>query len=103
MQFTLLALCFAQLSTFSHGLPVIEQRSAPIVLGLAKTFGAISATTLTSTGNTVITGNAGTYPGTSITGFPPGKATGALDAGNTAASNVSLLRARRYFAYLLKL
>jgi len=43
-----------QFSTISLGHPaVLEQRTAPIVMGLAKTFGAIAATTLTSTGATV--------------------------------------------------
>jgi hypothetical protein len=65
----------------------IEKRSGPVVLGLAKTFGAIAATTLTNTGNTVITGNCGTCPGTSITGFPPGVCTGTTSAGGTAACN----------------
>jgi len=47
------------------------KRFTPLDLGLAKTFGAIAATTLTSTGDTLITGDCGTSPGTSITGFPP--------------------------------
>jgi hypothetical protein len=49
----LLALFAAQLSTLSLGHPVLEQRSPPIVLGLAASFGAIAHTTLTSTGPTV--------------------------------------------------
>ncbi|TVY32419.1 hypothetical protein LSUB1_G008865 [Lachnellula subtilissima] len=40
---------------------------------------------LTSTGNTLITGNCGTCPGTAITGFPPGVCTGTTSAGGTAA------------------
>ncbi len=50
-----LALFAIQFSTLSLALahPALEQRSAPIVLGLAKTFGAIAASTLTSTGATV--------------------------------------------------
>lgn len=67
--------------------PSIEKRSAPVVMGLAKAFGAIAATTLTSTGPTVITGDCGTCPGTAITGFPPGKCTGITSAGGTAACN----------------
>jgi Ice-binding-like len=67
--------------------PAIENRAAPVVMGLAKTFGAIAASTLTSTGDTVITGDCGTCPGTAITGFPPGKCTGTTSAGGTAACN----------------
>lgn len=76
-------------STVSLGHPVLEQRAAPIVMGVANTFGAIASSTLTSTGATVITGDCGTYPGTSITGFGAGmgSCTGSTDAGNTAASN----------------
>jgi hypothetical protein len=41
-------------STISLGHPaVLEQRTPPIVMGLAKTFGVIAHTTLTSTGATV--------------------------------------------------
>jgi hypothetical protein len=48
-----LAVFALQFSTISLGHPVLEQRTAPIVLGAAKTFGAIAGTTLTSTGGTV--------------------------------------------------
>jgi hypothetical protein len=63
----------------------IEKRGPPVDLGLAATFGAIAATTLTSIGNTLITGDCGTCPGTSITGFPPGVCTGTTNAGGTSA------------------
>lgn len=76
-------------------LPACRQQSAaPVLMGLAKSFGAIAATTLTSTGNTAITGapagavgDGGTYPGTSITGFPPGTASGVLSAGTVFSQN----------------
>jgi hypothetical protein len=70
MKFTLLALCLAQLSTLSQGHPVIQKRN--IGLGYASTFGVVAATDITSTGYTVVTGNIGVYPGTSITGFGTG-------------------------------
>ncbi|RYP27081.1 hypothetical protein DL767_007816 [Monosporascus sp. MG133] len=75
---------FCNLS-FAH--PSFEKRGAPIVMGLAETYGAIAATTLTSTGATLITGDCGTCPGTAITGFPPGECTGITSAGGTAACN----------------
>ena len=76
-------------------LPACRQQSdAPVLMGLAKSFGALSATTLTSTGNTAITGapagavgDGGVYPGTSITGFPPGTASGVLSAGTVFSQN----------------
>jgi len=95
---TLLALIAAQYSSVclaypSFGISVrnspvekrAAQKAAPIVLGSANTFGAVAATTLTSTGQTVITGDAGLYPGTSITGFPPGIITGKKDIDSCAS------------------
>jgi hypothetical protein len=93
----ILALFATHLSSFTFAAPTakeptMEKRALPVLLGLAKSFGALSATTLTSTGNTAITGtgavgNGGVYPGTAIDGFPPGTASGTLGRGSTAAQN----------------
>ncbi|KND89221.1 hypothetical protein TOPH_06090 [Tolypocladium ophioglossoides CBS 100239] len=79
----LVALVTAQFSDLSLAHPTVEKRGPPIVMGLAKTYGAIAATTLTSTGATLITGDCGACPGTAITGFPP--CTGVTVARGTAA------------------
>jgi Ice-binding-like/PEP-CTERM motif len=55
-------------------------------LGTAGSFGVLAGTTVTNTGTSVITGNVGVWPGTAITGFPPGIVVGGtLHAGDAVA------------------
>jgi type VI secretion system secreted protein VgrG len=59
------------------GLAVLALGALPswsqnVSLGTAANFGVLGGSAVTNTGATVVTGNVGVWPGTSITGFPPG-------------------------------
>lgn len=48
------------------------------LMGAYTNFAGLGASTLTNTGSSVVTGDIGVSPGTSVTGFPPGTKTGVI-------------------------
>ena len=55
-------------------------------LGSADSFAVLAGTTVTNSGSSTINGNLGVWPGTAVTGFPPGiVTTGTIHAGDTFA------------------
>jgi hypothetical protein len=67
----------------------------PINLGAASDFEILAMATITNTGPTVVNGDLGLDPGSSVTGFPPGILNGTPDIDNAVAlaAQASLLMA----------
>lgn len=59
--------------------------SFPCALNSLTNVATLAGSTITNTGNTVINGNVDLYPGTSITGFPPGVINGTQNIANATA------------------
>ena len=58
----------------------------PVNLGIASTYAILAGSTITNTGSSVIAGDIGLSPGTSVTGFPPGvQSSGAMNVNDAAA------------------
>jgi hypothetical protein len=49
-------------------------------------FSVLAGTTVTNTGSTTVSGDVGVYPGSAVTGFPPGLASGTIDIADSAAA-----------------
>jgi hypothetical protein len=64
----------------------IYVNAQPVNLGTAGNFGALAGSTVTNTGPTVVIGDVGVSPGSAVTGFPPGSATGAIHAADSVAA-----------------
>src|SRR5882724_6422113 len=58
-------------------------------LGVADSFAVLGGSTVTNTGASIVHGDLGLWPGTSVTGFPPGIVTapGTMHVNDTVAMN----------------
>src|SRR5580700_10032130 len=65
------------LAMFIATQPAFAAATAPD-LGTAASFGVLAGTMVSNTGMTNIGGDLGVYPGTAVTGFPPGMLTGTV-------------------------
>ena len=62
-----------------------QAQATPVSLGTADSFAILAGSTITNTGPSVINGDLGLHPGTSVTGFPPGTVNGAQHVNNAVA------------------
>jgi hypothetical protein len=81
----------AGVTILATGLSLLAQTTAHAAatsppLGSAANFAVLGATTVTSTGPSVVTGDLGVAPGAAVTGFPPGTVVGTVHAGDPAAT-----------------
>ena len=60
-------------------------QTPPVLLGTADSFALLAGSTITNTGPSVINGNLGLHPGTSVTGFPPGTVNGSQHVADAVA------------------
>ena len=69
------------------GLTASAVSPTPVGLGTANSFAVLGGSGITNTGSTVINGDLGSYPTTTITGFPPGIVNGTNHAGDAVTQS----------------
>ncbi|WP_329430717.1 ice-binding family protein [Streptosporangium sp. NBC_01495] len=65
--------------------PATADAATPVQLGTAANFEVLGRDAVTNTGPTVVTGDLGLWPGTALSGFPPGTVTGTVHQTDAAA------------------
>ncbi len=86
---TLISVAIAAAVLFMFAGPANAAVVATVPLGTSANYSVLGGSTVTNTGNSTLAGSLGVWPGTSITGFPPGKvlAPATTDKTNAAAKN----------------
>jgi hypothetical protein len=79
------SLCFLTVAAF--GTQSAVAATAPVNVGLASSFAVLAGSTITNTGSSVVTGDIGLYPGSSVTGIPPLTYTGTEHVADSTAMN----------------
>jgi Ice-binding-like len=80
----------AVMSVFAVRQSTAQAQEAPVDLGRATTFAVLGGQTVTNTGPTVVTGDLGVSPGSSVTGFPPGVVNGTIHAADATAAGAQV-------------
>jgi hypothetical protein len=65
--------------------PSARRGEPPVPLGSAASYAVLANGSVTGTGESVVQGDLGIYPGTSLAGFPPGAVDGAVRTGGVEA------------------
>ena len=81
-KFSLLTAVFSTCVFFGFIYSVQVNAATAVDLGAADSFAVLGGSAITNTGSTVITGDIGSYPTTTIDGFPPGTVIGTNHAGD---------------------
>ena len=71
-------------------LPLFALTANADILGSADAFGVLGASAVTNTGPSVVYQDLGVWPGTSITGFPPGIVHGTIHNDDAVAHQAQL-------------
>jgi len=84
--------CKKDETTITNPIVIPEQTTvmAAVPVGGASNFAILAGSEITNTGATIITGDIGLNPGTSVGGFPPGILNGALYINGTLAEQAKL-------------